>query len=580
LKKIYNYLHGYKKIFALAILSIVVATLMQLSTPILIKYAVDSIIGTEPAGNLQFLMDRFGKSIMSVVWLILASGIIRGIFLFLKGYLSNYAAESIAEDMRNKLYRHTQYLPFDAHSKLDTGDLLQRCTSDIETVRKFLGIQIVDLGRIIFMVIFSIAIMLSLNVKLTLYAIIMIPVLFLFSYFFFLNIQKKFLKSDEAEAALTTVLQENLSGMRVVRAFGREAQEIDKFETVNEKHRKVTYGLVGTLAGFWSATDFLTLIQNAIVLLVGTFMVIDQEITLGTLIAFVTYESMLLLPVKQLGRLLSELGKTTVSIERIEEVFEMPLEKNPDNALKPNLVGDIKFENVSFAYPDGKLALDNVSFTLRAGQTMGILGSTGSGKSSLVHLLQGLYDYSGKIFIDGIDIQTMDKQWLRKNVGLILQEPYLYSKTIKENIGITDSQYTEDTIVKAAKIASIHENIKGFKYGYDTIVGEKGVSLSGGQKQRIAISRTVIDLDKPILIFDDSLSALDTETDMKIRSALKENNKKWTTIIISHRITSLAEADWIVVLDEGKVIQIGTHDSLSHEKGVYKRIWDLQKLVI
>ena len=316
MKNIFKYLKGYRAVFLLAIISIIVATAMQLGTPILIKYAIDSVIGDEPAGNLQFLMDAFGKNMMSVVWIIIGINFIRGIFLFFKGLLSSYAAENIAQNMREKLYRQIQYMTYEHHTKKETGDMIQRCTSDVETIRSFLGVQIVDLGRILFMILMSVGIMLMLNVKLTVFAVALIPILFGFSYVFFTKVQKNFKKSDEAEGKLTTVLQENLSGVRVVRAFGREKYEIDKFEEVNKNYKDLTYRLIEILAMFWSSSDLITLFQSGLVLVVGAQMAIAGEITIGTLIAFITYESMLLWPVKQSGRLLSELGKTTVAITR------------------------------------------------------------------------------------------------------------------------------------------------------------------------------------------------------------------------------------------------------------------------
>ena len=580
MKNIFKYLKGYRLAFAAAIFSIIVATVMQLATPILIKYAVDSIVGDVPAGNLQFLMDRFGKNLLAVVWIIVAINLIRGIFLFFKGWLSSFAAENIAQNMRNSLYKQIQYMTYEHHTKKETGDMIQRCTSDVETIRRFLGVQIVDLARIVFMIFLSIGVMLSLNLRLTLYAVALIPVLFIFSYVFFTKVQKTFKKSDEAEGKLTTVLQENLSGVRVVRAFGRENYEIDKFETVNEDYRKTTYRLIEILAMFWSSSDLITLFQSGVVLVVGAQMVITGDITIGTLIAFITYESMLLWPVKQSGRLLSELGKTTVAITRVEEILNEEIEVELPEEIAPEIKGSVTFENVNFSYPDGKEALKNISFKLESGKTLGILGSTGSGKSTLVHLLQRLYDYEGSIKIDDYELASIKKQWIRRKIGLVLQEPYLYAKTVKENIGIISKAYETPEIEEAAKIASIHDNIITFKEGYETVIGEKGVSLSGGQKQRVAISRTIIDETKRILIFDDSLSAVDTETDMKIRRALKQRSKDITTLIISHRIATLAEADYIIVLDEGEIIQEGTHQTLIHTDGLYKRIWDLQQMVV
>lgn len=580
MKRLIKYLKGYGFTFTLAVVAIIIATALQLTSPVLMKYAIDSIIGDEPAGALQWMMDLFGPSMMSVVGLLLVVSLVRGVFLFLKGYFSNLAAEKIAEDMRNKLYAHIQKMTYSEHSRCETGDMVQRCTSDVETVRRFIGVQIVDLGRIVFMILISLGIMLSLSVKLTLYSMIMIPILFIFSYIFFLKVQKTFKTSDEAEGALTTVLQENLSGVRVVKAFGRQDYEIEKFDKVNENHRRVTLKMMEILSLFWSSSDLLSLIQNGIVLVVGSYMVITGEITIGILVAFITYVSMLLWPVKQLGRLLSELGKATVAIDRIEEVLAKVVEVDSEDEGEPQIHGDIVFENVSYAYDQSQPALHNVSFHLKAGQTLGIMGSTGAGKSTLVHLIQRLFDYEGSIKIDGVELKNIKKSWIRKQIGLILQEPYLYSKNVKENIRVTHPDYSDHQVESAAKSASIHDNILTFKDGYNTIVGEKGVSLSGGQKQRLAISRTIIDENKKVLIFDDSLSAVDTDTDRKIRDALKNQAKDITTIIISHRIATISEADLILVLDEGRVVQKGTHETLVVEKGLYKRIWDLQKQAV
>lgn len=580
MKKLTKYLRGYGMVFALAILSIVLATVMQLAVPILIKYAIDSVVGDVPAGRLQFLTDTFGKSLWGVVWIIVIMSLFRGIFMFLKGYLSSYAAENIAKEIREKLYRQIQYMTFERHTKKETGDMVQRCTSDVEMVRRFIGVQVVDLGRIVFMLVFTLVIMGTMNAELTLYSMIMIPILFFFSYIFFTKIQKTFKKSDEAEGSLTTVLQENLSGVRVVRAFGREEFEVQRFDEVNVNHKNVTYKLIETLAVFWASSDLLTLMQNGIVLVVGAGMVIRGELTIGTLTAFITYVSMLLWPVKQLGRLLSEFGKTTVALDRIEEILSEEVEEDREFERTPEIEGNITFSHVSFAYDAHQQVLSDISFEVRKGQTLGILGSTGSGKSTLVHLLQRLYDYEGSIKMDGHELKTIKRAHVRRKIGLVLQEPHLYAKTVKENIGITKRTYEEEDIFEAAKAASIHNNILTFKDGYDTIIGEKGVSLSGGQKQRIAIARTIIDEDKRILIFDDSLSAVDTETDLRIRQALKERSKDITTLIISHRIQTLAEADQIIVLDEGRVVQKGTHESLIREEGLYKRIWDLQQMAI
>jgi ATP-binding cassette subfamily B protein len=404
----------------------------------------------------------------------------------------------------------------------------------------------------------------------------LIPFIFAFAVIFFIKVKAAFKASDESEGRLSTVLQENLSGVRVVRAFARQKYEIDKFDEKNVEYRNLTYRLIRLLAWYWSVSDFLSLIQIIAVTVLGTYWAATGIITLGTLLAFSTYVGMLLWPVRQLGRVLTDMGKALVSIERIQEILDEPIEDLDEGDSLEKIKGNIEFENVSFYYEKGKSILDNVSFKVKQGQTVAILGPTGSGKSTLVGLLPRLYDnQEGSIKIDGIDVKKISKRVLRENIGIVLQEPFLFSKTLKDNIRLATSETEEKEIFKAAKVASVHDVIKSFDDGYETAVGEKGVTLSGGQKQRVAIARTIIN-GSPILIFDDSLSAVDTETDAAIRKRLKKLENKATTFIISHRLITLAEADIILVLDEGKIVQQGTHLDLIEQEGLYKRVWSIQ----
>lgn len=294
------------------------------------------------------------------------------------------------------------------------------------------------------------------------------------------------------------------------------------------------------------------------------------------MVAFVSYINMLVWPVRQMGRTLTDMGKAFVSLGRIEGILNESIEILDENGIKPEIKGNIEFKSVSFEYEKGKPVLSDVSFNIKAGETIALIGPTGSGKSSLVHLLPRLYEYtSGSILIDGVELNTIDKSWVRKNIGLVLQEPFLYAKTIRENIKLANPTMEDEKVIKAAKTASIHNDITSFEEGYETLVGERGVSLSGGQKQRMAIARTIIN-ECPVVIFDDSLSAVDTETDISIRTALKKRKDKATTIIISHRISTVSEADMILVIDKGKIIQRGTHSSLIAEEGLYKRVYTIQ----
>lgn len=585
LKLLWGFMKGNRLLYLGAIISIGIATLFTYATPLVIRLTLDSIIGGKEINAPALIISAIEKVggtgvlarnlwICGIALVMLSAS--NGVFTFLKGKWSAVATESTVKSMRNRLYNHLQHLPYDYHVKAETGDLIQRCTSDVDTIRIFLSSQFVEIGRALFMIAFALIIMLSLDVRMTIISMTVVPIIFVFAIMFFMKVKKAFKASDEAEGRLSTVLQENLTGVRVVRAFARQSYEINKFDDKNVEYRDLTYNLIKLLAGYWCVSDFLCMLQIGMVLVFGSYWTSIGNISLGTLVVFTTYESMLLWPVRQMGRILTNLGKTMVSLKRIEEILEQPAEQPADNEQQPKIKGAIEFKNVSFGYNEGSQVLQNVSFKVKPGQTVAILGPTGSGKTSLMHLLPRLYDFKeGSITIDGTDIRKIEKKWLRKHIGIVLQEPFLYSKTIIENIGLAKENVTENDIYDAARIASVHDVIEEFEKGYETLVGERGVTLSGGQKQRVAIARTLI-LNTPVLIFDDSLSAVDTETDAAIRKALKHREKKATTFIISHRITTLCEADFILVLDEGKVVQTGTHQELINKPGLYQRIWSIQ----
>lgn len=576
---------GNKLLYFGAILSVALATAFTLAGPLVLRFSIDSVIGDTPMDLPVWVENAVasigGRSLLvknlwicSIVLLILTMG--RGVFIYLRGKWSAIASESIAKNIREELYDHLQHLSYEYHVKAETGDLIQRCTSDIETIRRFLAVQFVEIGNAVFMLTLVIGVMLSLNVKLTMIAMTVVPIIFVAAVIFFIKIRDAFQKSDEAEGKLSNVLQENLTGIRVVRAFARQQFEIDKFDEKNIEFKDLTYRLIKLLAWYWAVSDLVCLSQIGAVLIFGAHLAAKGEISLGTLVVFTTYEGMLLWPIRQMGRILADFGKMVVSLKRITEIVNEPLEITDENLLKPDVKGNIEFQDVYFEYEKDRAILKDVSFRVKQGQTVAILGPTGAGKSTLVHLLGRLYDYQkGSIKIDDIELKEIDKKWIRKNIGIILQEPFLYSKNIKENIKIAKKDAPDSQIYEAAEIASIHDVILGFEKGYDTLVGERGVTLSGGQKQRVAIARTIIN-DYPILVFDDSLSAVDTETDANIRKALKARKEKTTTFIISHRISTLSEADIILVLDDGKLVQSGTHEELLSQQGLYKRIWDIQ----
>lgn len=578
-------MRGNRLLYFGSIIFVGLATLLSLVSPLIMRFTLDNVIYGKSM-ELPAFLDRIVVGLGGIdglrrnLWIcglaLLAITIVNGVFQFVKGRWSAAASESIAKQLRDDLYDHIQRLPYDSHVKAETGDLIQRCTSDVETVRRFLSVQLVELGRAIIMLVAAIFIMIKIDKQMTLASVLVVPIIFTFAFVFFIKVQKAFLKADESEGRLSNILQENLTGVRVVRAFGRQVYEDEKFDRQNIEYRDLVNKLIRLLAMYWSLSDGLALFQIALVVVLGVYRASSGQITFGDMNVFVSYVSMLLWPIRQMGRILTDMGKTLVSVGRIQEILETPVESQDEDSVEAPINGDIVFENVDFEYEKGKPILKNLSFRVKQGQTVAILGPTGSGKSSLVHLLQRLYDYTGgSITIGGVELKKIDKKWLRRQVGLVLQEPFLYSKTIKENIRIARPSASDEEVYQASRIASVHDVISEFEKGYDTPVGEKGVTLSGGQKQRVAIARTIIN-DCSILIFDDSLSAVDTETDAAIRRELNKRSKEISTFIISHRVTTLAEADLILVLDEGRLIQSGSHQDLSQQPGLYQRIWSIQ----
>ncbi len=571
-----------------AMVSTVMIVLIGFMTPILLAETIDSVLGTAPSTLPAWLLQpiealggrEFLRQNLWVLGAVLVGlNLINGVFTFFKGRLSAVASENIALTLRESLYSHLQHLPFSYHVHAATGDLIQRCTSDVETIRRFLSVQVMEVVNTVLLITISLIILIGKNVTITLYSMILVPALFAFATWFFNRVHKGFRVMDEAEGKMSAVLQENLTGVRVVRAFGQQQREVDKFDEASSDFRNKARHLNDLLAIYWGGGDALSMLQAMITLLICVVYASRGEITVGALIIFTTYVSQLLFPIRQLGRTLSDAGKSLISMERIQDILSSPAEPEEPNALKPDLHGDIVFDHVSFAYDNDEPILKDVSFTIPAGKTVAVLGGTGSGKSTLMYLLQRLYEpTSGTISIGGVPLNKIDREYLRSHVGLILQEPFLYSKSIRDNVGIALNHPDMERIVDAAQIACAEGFITKADQSWDTLVGERGVTLSGGQKQRVAIARTLLK-DNHVLIFDDSLSAVDTETDAQIRSALHDRAKDTTTLIISHRITTLSQADFILVLEDGRVADQGTHAELCSRPGLYQRINNIQNVL-
>ena len=588
LKMLFSFIKGFRLLYILAVVFTMLAIVFNYLMPQIIKIVVDSVIGTEPLKLPGFITDfinsRGGRDMLreNLIWCAAAAlglAVLSGVFTYLYRFCMAKAAEGTIRKMRNHLFDHIQKLPYSWHVKNQTGDIIQRCTSDIETIKNFLLLQFIELARTVFLLAFSLTLMFMMNLKLSLVALAFIPVVTAYSGIFFKKIADRFKYADEAEGALSAMVQENFTGVRVVRAFGRQSYEIENFDKKNDYFANYWIKLGYLLSKYWGIGDLVSGAQVMIIILLGAVEATHGVISLGEYMLFIFYNSMLVWPVRNFGRILSEMSKTSVSLNRINEIVCEEEERNSPDAFTPDMAGDIEFKNVTFEYEGQKPVLKNVSFKIKAGTTFGILGGTGSGKSTIMYLLDRLYDLpenGSTIEIGGVDINKIELKHLRNNIGFVLQEPFLFSKTIQQNIDAFENTNDIELIRHYAGVAAVDDAIMNFSKGYDTIVGERGVTLSGGQKQRVAIARMLMQRS-PIKIFDDSLSAVDSETDAKIRAALKENTSQSTVILISHRITTLMGADRIMVLEDGQVSEMGSHSELlANENGIYRKIYDIQ----
>lgn len=592
---IWFFLQGSKRWFALSIVCACLTSLLDLVSPKLISYTVDSVIGNEvPSGSSPVfrLMEAVGGAeyLRGHLWvmavLVCAAAFLANAFRYANRVTNSMGAERLVKRMRDQLFSHLERLPFSWHGEHHTGDIIQRCTSDVETIKSFVSEQLTSLFRIVILIVLALYFMIGIHPVLTTVSAAFFPVIVLYSLFFHQRIGDAFRHADEEEGKLSAIAQENLTGVRVVRAFGREIYERDRFEKQNKSYTAMWIRLMKLLSGFWCTSDLISGLQVMLVTVVGAVLCVRGQISAGQYIAFIYYNSMLTWPVRTLGRVVADLSKAGISIDRLRDVLNERTEEDGPEAVMPPMDQDIEFDHVSYQYDNGTAeVLRDVSFAVPAGTTVGILGGTGSGKSTLMCLLDRLYslpETEGTIRIGGVDIRQISLEWLRKNIGMVLQEPFLFSRTLEENIAIAspeeeaagDHPHLEE-VRRAARVASLDETVLHFAKGYDTFVGERGVTLSGGQKQRTAIAQMLV-RRPPIMVFDDSLSAVDAQTDARIRGALKETTGSSTVFLIAHRITTLMHADQILVMDQGRIVQQGTHEELLKQDGIYRQIYDLQ----
>lgn len=581
------FLKGSKRYFVLSALFAVCLVVFELINPRVLGYSIDFIIGDMdqmPEWLLELIERCNGRDyLIHRLWIIglvvIGISLVGALFRYLFMITNSKGSEHLVLRMRDVLYHHIIRLPFCWFDQNKTGDIIQRCTSDVDMIKNFISNQLTNLVRMGLMIVLALVFMGGISLKLTAIIFFFIPILIIYSLLFHNKIAASFEKVDNEEGKLSAVVQENLAGVRVVRAFGRESYERERFESKNEVYTGMWVHMMKILTRFWITSDVIASLQMVTLLVFGAYFTINGSITSGEFVAFIAYERLLMWPVRELGRIISDMGKAGVSLDRLKYIMNSEEEKDDENAVDFPEDKTICFEGVSFAYTsENKDVLSKVSFTIKPGETIGIIGATGCGKTTILQLLGNFYELArdkGTITVGGIDIRNIKKSELRKNIGYVLQEPFLFSKNLEENITVTRSEVSKEELDTAIRRAALTGTVKKFKDGLKTMVGERGVTLSGGQKQRTAIAQIFI-ANPPILVFDDSLSAVDSATDMEIRKGIREAGRDNTLIIVSHRVTSIMDASQIFVLEEGRIVESGNHEQLIEIGGRYKNIYELQ----
>lgn len=582
---LWRLLAGYRSRYFGAVVALGISALANTASLLLLRFLVDDVLIATP--------DNFLTVLAATALGFIALSFIRGSFQFVSGALSAQTSEGVALRVKDYMFDHLQHLNFTYHDKMQTGELIQRSTSDIFAIRMLFAEQAIGIGRIMILFLVNFIALLTLHVPLALYTVIVVPIVIGMSIFFFSKVSRAYELFQQQDERVNTTLQENLSGVRVVKAFARQDFEIDRFERENAEKLRLGVNFMRLHAMYWPVTDLLTGFQMITGYLLGALLVIEgvgstlftvgplefTGISLGTYVTYFAIVSWIINPLRNLGRLIVQISTGLVSYDRIVEVMNEEWEDLGKNATPPvaQVHGNFKLAGVNFAYGDGPMVLQDISFEVKAGQSVALLGSTGSGKTTLMALLTRFYDYrEGSITLEGVELNQFPRRFLRENIGLVEQEPFLFSRTIYENIiyGV-HRDVTEEEVYNAARAAAVHDVIMEFPQQYKTLVGERGVTLSGGQKQRVALARTLLKNPR-ILVLDDATSSVDTETESQIRDALNNMMAQRTTFIIAHRIQSVMNADLILVMDHGRIVQRGTHEELMQQAGIYRRTYEMQ----
>lgn len=571
LRSMWLLLVGYRTKYIGAISALGMAGVMNTLSLLLLSFLVDNVLIAKPVNFLEIL------ALLALAYVGLA--LFRGVFAFASGALAGEVSEGIALRLKDYLFDHIQHLAFRYHDKMPTGELIQRVTSDIDAVRRFFAEQAIGLGRILLLFVINFTALILLEWKLALLSVLVVPVIGVMSVFFFKRVEKAYDDYQNQDGVLSAALQENLSGVRVVKAFARQDHETVRFEKENYKKFGLGAKFMMLHAVYWPVTDVMTGLQMAFGFTAGAIFVINRDISLGTFITYMAMLGWIINPMRELGRLIVQISTGLVSFDRIAGILREDWEVLGKNDVAPvdNIHGHVSFKDVNFTYEAGKPVLNDISFDVKAGTTVALLGSTGSGKTSLMALLTRFYDITeGSITLDGVELTEYPRYFLRANIGVVQQEPFLFSRSIRENITYgVHRDVTDEEVYAAARAAAVHDVIMEFPEAYGTVVGERGVTLSGGQKQRVALARTLLKNPR-ILILDDAMSSVDTQTESDIRDALETMMEQRTTFIIAHRIQSVMIADLILVMDKGRIVQRGTHEQLMREDGIYRKTYEMQ----